>query len=228
MVEVGGRGVEALALVRRDPAAAEAAARDALVGAVAAGDRAGEAVARRVLGIVARDGHRFVEARRELLAGVEAAERGGSVELAALCRMSLATTLSLVGDADGAVAAIDAAVAVLSGQDGVRARFQRAAVLQGIGDRDGALAAYAAVEADLRGHDDVVTVAASLQLILARNLRRLRSEQGLSQEAFAHKSGIHRTYIGGIERGERNVTLQTLARIADALRVDPADLLRAV
>lgn len=151
--------MEALALVRRDPAAAEAAAREALVGAVAAGDRAGEAVARRVLGIVARDGHRFVEARRELLAGVEAAERGGSVELAALCRMSLATTLSLVGDADGAVAAIDAAVAVLSGRDGVRARFQRAAVLQGIGDRDGALAAYAAVEADLRGHDDVVTLA---------------------------------------------------------------------
>jgi transcriptional regulator with XRE-family HTH domain len=69
-------------------------------------------------------------------------------------------------------------------------------------------------------------MAAELQVILAENLRRLRSEHGLSQEAFALRSGIHRTYIGGIERGERNVTLDTVARIAAAFGVDPADLLR--
>jgi transcriptional regulator with XRE-family HTH domain len=69
-------------------------------------------------------------------------------------------------------------------------------------------------------------MAADLRLILAKNMRRLRSQHGLSQEAFALKSGIHRTYIGGIERGERNVTLETVARIAVAFGVDPADLLR--
>lgn len=69
-------------------------------------------------------------------------------------------------------------------------------------------------------------MAANLQLVLAENLRRLRSEHGLSQEAFALTSGIHRTYVGGIERGERNVTLDTLARIAKAFDVEAADLLR--
>lgn len=70
-------------------------------------------------------------------------------------------------------------------------------------------------------------MAGDLQLVLAENLRRLRSERGLSQEAFANVSGIHRTYVGGIERGERNVTLETIARIAKAFDVEPADLLRA-
>lgn len=69
-------------------------------------------------------------------------------------------------------------------------------------------------------------MAADLQLVLAENLRRLRAERGLSQEAFALVSGIHRTYIGGIERGERNVTLDTLARIAKAFDMEAADLLR--
>jgi len=64
-----------------------------------------------------------------------------------------------------------------------------------------------------------------LNLRLARNLRRLRLERKLSQEGAAEKCGLHRTYIGAIERGERNVTLSTLQGVATALRVDPLLLL---
>ena len=64
-----------------------------------------------------------------------------------------------------------------------------------------------------------------LNLRLARNLRRLRETRGLAQEAAAEKCGLHRTYIGAIERGERNVTLATLQEVAKALRVDPLVLL---
>jgi transcriptional regulator with XRE-family HTH domain len=47
----------------------------------------------------------------------------------------------------------------------------------------------------------------------------------LSQEAFADVLGVHRTYMGGIERGERNLTLKSLERIADRLDLDPLTLL---
>jgi len=50
--------------------------------------------------------------------------------------------------------------------------------------------------------------------------------QGLSQEAFADVLHVHRTYMGGIERGERNLTLKSVERIAERLAVDPLDLLR--
>lgn len=58
-----------------------------------------------------------------------------------------------------------------------------------------------------------------------RLVRSLREKKGFSQEAFADKVGIHRTYIGGIERGERNPTLTMISRIAKALRIEPAKLL---
>lgn len=61
--------------------------------------------------------------------------------------------------------------------------------------------------------------------ILAKKLRSYRTVQGLSQEAFAERCGLHRTYIGAIERGERNVTLDTLNEIAIALGVSSAELI---
>lgn len=56
-------------------------------------------------------------------------------------------------------------------------------------------------------------------------VRELRSDQGYSQESFAHEVGIDRTYIGGIERGERNVALRNIERIANALGVTLSDLM---
>jgi transcriptional regulator with XRE-family HTH domain len=64
-----------------------------------------------------------------------------------------------------------------------------------------------------------------LQRILGRNLRAYRKARGLSQEALADVLGVHRTYMGSVERGERNVTLQTLERIAERLGVEPLTLL---
>jgi transcriptional regulator with XRE-family HTH domain len=61
--------------------------------------------------------------------------------------------------------------------------------------------------------------------IVAENLRRLRLERKWSQEICAEKCGLHRTYIGAVERGERNITLATLDTIARALKVSPIDLL---
>jgi len=55
-------------------------------------------------------------------------------------------------------------------------------------------------------------------------VRRLRKDRGLSQEKLAFDAGIHRTYLGGIERGERNPTLKNITRIARALGVSLAEL----
>jgi len=65
-----------------------------------------------------------------------------------------------------------------------------------------------------------------LQLTVGRNLREYRQDRGLSQEAFAELLGVHRTYMGGVERGERNLTLKSVERIAGKLGLDPLDLLR--
>ena len=56
-------------------------------------------------------------------------------------------------------------------------------------------------------------------------VRRFRLKIGISQEALADRAEIHRTYIGGIERGERNPTLTMIHRLAVALEVTPAELL---
>lgn len=55
-------------------------------------------------------------------------------------------------------------------------------------------------------------------------VRELRRQQGLSQEALAHAAGLDRSYVGQVERGERNVSLDNILRIADALHRVPADL----
>ena len=56
-------------------------------------------------------------------------------------------------------------------------------------------------------------------------MRTIRRARGLSQEEFADALGVHRTYVGGIERGERNLTLRTVERLAGILRVRPLRLL---
>jgi transcriptional regulator with XRE-family HTH domain len=48
----------------------------------------------------------------------------------------------------------------------------------------------------------------------------------LSQEALAHQAGLHRTYVGAVERGERNVSIDNIERLARALGVTPAELMR--
>jgi len=65
-----------------------------------------------------------------------------------------------------------------------------------------------------------------LQRALGRNLRAYRLDRGLSQEAFADVLGVHRTYMGGLERGERNLTLKSVERIAEQLDLPPLELLR--
>jgi transcriptional regulator with XRE-family HTH domain len=68
-------------------------------------------------------------------------------------------------------------------------------------------------------------VEGELQRQVGGSLRAYRHTRGLSQEAFADLLGVHRTYMGGVERGERNLTLKSLERIADRLGLDPLALL---
>ena len=56
-------------------------------------------------------------------------------------------------------------------------------------------------------------------------IRTLRKEKGLSQEELAYVSDLDRTYIGGVERGERNIALINICKIAKALKVHPSSLL---
>lgn len=64
-----------------------------------------------------------------------------------------------------------------------------------------------------------------IRKIVGANVKRLREEFNLSQEAFADQCGLHRTYISGVERGVRNPTIEVLAKIARALKVPPSVLL---
>ena len=59
-------------------------------------------------------------------------------------------------------------------------------------------------------------------------MRTLRKKKGWSQDVFADRTGLHRAHIGEIERGESNVTLQTLKILADALDVRIVDLVRGL
>lgn len=60
---------------------------------------------------------------------------------------------------------------------------------------------------------------------LAANLRKAREELGFSQEVLADQAGLHRTYIGSVERGERNISIDNIERLAVAIGVSPASLL---
>ena len=62
--------------------------------------------------------------------------------------------------------------------------------------------------------------------ILGANVRALRIKLNLTQEQLADKCDLHRTYIGAIERGDRNISLKNIVRLADVLGVTPSDLLK--
>ena len=65
-----------------------------------------------------------------------------------------------------------------------------------------------------------------LQRNVGCNLRAYRQARGLSQEKFAEVLGVHRTYMGGVERGERNLTLRSVEKIARRIDMEPLMLLR--
>lgn len=63
------------------------------------------------------------------------------------------------------------------------------------------------------------------RIILGENVLKYRKIKGLSQEDLAERASLHRTYIGAIERGERNITIDTIEKIANALQVSVIELL---
>jgi len=65
-----------------------------------------------------------------------------------------------------------------------------------------------------------------LRDVLAKNMRRLRADRDLTQEALAYECGINRTYLSAVERAERNVSIDNIARIAKGLQVEPWKLLK--
>lgn len=62
--------------------------------------------------------------------------------------------------------------------------------------------------------------------MFATNLRRLRHAKGLSQEGLAHEAGVDRTYVSRLERGASVVGLEVIGKLANVLKVEPAELLR--
>jgi transcriptional regulator with XRE-family HTH domain len=64
----------------------------------------------------------------------------------------------------------------------------------------------------------------SIKLLFGKSIRTLREERGYSQEELAERAGLHRNYVGGIERGERNVGLENVGKLAKALAVRTRDL----
>jgi transcriptional regulator with XRE-family HTH domain len=65
-----------------------------------------------------------------------------------------------------------------------------------------------------------------MRKLVGRNVRRIRLEQSLTQERFAELSGFTQQYLSDLERGLRNPTVVTLYELAQALRVEPVDLIR--
>lgn len=64
--------------------------------------------------------------------------------------------------------------------------------------------------------------------IIADNIKSFRKSQNLSQEEFAEKAGIHRTYVGGVERCEKNLSLSTLEILSKTLEVSVSQLLQPI
>lgn len=63
-----------------------------------------------------------------------------------------------------------------------------------------------------------------IKILLGNNIRKFRKLRGLSQEELAEISNLHRTYLGSVERGERNITIDNIQRIAKALNINVKQL----
>ncbi len=70
----------------------------------------------------------------------------------------------------------------------------------------------------------LVVMSTKLRKVLGDRVRQLRKQRGYSQESFAEAAGLHRTYIGAIERGEQNVSLDNIGHIAQTLKIKIANL----
>jgi transcriptional regulator with XRE-family HTH domain len=68
----------------------------------------------------------------------------------------------------------------------------------------------------------------TIKTVFGRAVRSMRLEQNLSQEKLAERANLHTNYIGSVERGERNVTLESICKIADGLNSHPADLFKKI
>jgi transcriptional regulator with XRE-family HTH domain len=82
----------------------------------------------------------------------------------------------------------------------------------------------------VRGHKVIPADDYDVDSVLVRfgnRVRELRKKQGLSQEGLALESGLDRSYVGGVERGERNISLENIEKLAMALGVHPSELLRS-
>jgi transcriptional regulator with XRE-family HTH domain len=74
----------------------------------------------------------------------------------------------------------------------------------------------------------MLTVDQNSKALLGKTIRDRRMELGFSQEELAERADLHRTYVGGVERGERNVSLENIVRLAHALQFAPSQLLERI
>ena len=63
-----------------------------------------------------------------------------------------------------------------------------------------------------------------MKSLFGNSVRTLRIERGLSQEELAERAGLHRNYVGGVERGERNIALENIVKLAKALAITTKEL----
>ncbi len=68
-------------------------------------------------------------------------------------------------------------------------------------------------------------MAEDIKILFGQNLRKIRVAQKISQEELAFRSGLHRTYVSSVERGERNIALENIQKLAIALKVSMKDLM---
>jgi transcriptional regulator with XRE-family HTH domain len=73
-----------------------------------------------------------------------------------------------------------------------------------------------------------VAVSTDPRAVFGRQLRALRQQRGFTQEELADRAHLHRNYVGGVERGERNISLINIVELARALSVKPGELLRTI